>query len=108
MAFVEVIPLSRCRRGGGTFVAHSGHDLAVFRAAESDAVYVIDNACPHSSGNLSAGDMEGTIVRCPVHDWKFDLRTGACTDTPRAKVSRYPAEVRNGAVWVDLPDTPHI
>ena len=108
MAFVEVIPLSRCRKGGGTFVAHAGRELAVFRVPESDAVYVIDNACPHSSGNLSAGDMEGTIVRCPVHDWKFDLRTGACTDTPRAKVRRYPAEVRDGVVWVDLPDKPHI
>ena len=104
MSFVEVIELSRCRKGGGTFVEHDGRELAVFRAAESDEVYVIDNACPHSSGNLSAGELDGAIIQCPLHDWKFDLTTGVCTDTPRAKVERYPVEIRNGSLWVDLPE----
>ena len=105
MAFVEVIALDRCRRGGGIFIEHAGHELAVFRAAKSDEVYVIDNACPHSSGNLSAGELDGAIVCCPVHAWEFDLKTGDCTDTPRAKVGRYPVEIRDGVVWVDRPST---
>ena len=104
MAFVEVIPLRRCQKGGGTFVEHGGFELAVFRLGESDSVYVIDNACPHAGGNLSGGDVEGTVVRCRVHDWPFDLKTGLCTDTPRARVRSYPAEVRNDSVWVDLPE----
>lgn len=102
MAFVEVISLARCRKGGGTFVEIAGLELAIFRAAESDTVHVIDNACPHSSGNLSAGELDGAIVCCPLHDWKFDLTTGCCTDTPRAAVTCYPAEVRDGVVWIDL------
>lgn len=104
MPFVEIISLSRCRKDGGTFVEHAGFELAVFRLSEADSVYVIDNACPHAGGNLSGGAVEGTIVRCLSHDWPFDLRTGVCTDTPRAKVRSYRAEIRNESVWVDLPE----
>ncbi|MCH7992318.1 MAG: nitrite reductase (NAD(P)H) small subunit [Gemmatimonadetes bacterium] len=104
MSFVEVIELSRCRKGGGTFVEHDGRELAVFRAADSDEVYVIDNACPHSSGNLSAGELDGAIVCCPLHHWKFDLTTGCCTDTPRAAVTCYPVEVREDGIYVGFAE----
>lgn len=102
MAFVEIIPLGDCKLGGGTFVGHSGKELAVFRLIDPDRVWVIDNACPHSSGNLVAGDVSGQTVTCPVHAWKFDLKTGLCPDSPKAKVRCYPAQVRDGVVWVDL------
>ncbi len=104
LPFVEIIPLARCRKNGGTYIEHAGFELAVFRLKESDSICVIDNTCPHAGGNLSGGDLEGTIVRCPWHYWTFDLTTGACTDAPRARVRRYRSEIRDGVVWVDLPE----
>ena len=65
---------------------------------------VIDNACPHASGNLSGGDVAGTVVTCPWHHWSFDLNTGVCTDSARVRVRRYQAEIRDGRVFVDLAD----
>lgn len=102
MAFVAVVPLEKCREGGGTFVACRGRELAVFRLDGPERVIVIDNACPHANGNLSAGEVEVGVVTCPWHQWKFDLDTGRCTNSPRARVRRYPAELRDGVVWADL------
>jgi len=102
MALVEVIAVEQCGRGRGTFVEHDGRELAVFRLASPDRVVVIDNACPHASGNLSGGEVEGNLVRCPRHHWEFDLDRGVCTNSEHARLRRYPAEVRNGVVWVDL------
>ena len=104
MAFVELIALDRCRQGGGTFIARYNRELAVFRLTEPDRVVVIDNACPHAGGDLSGGEVKGDIVTCKWHHWEFSLTTGACTHTQRARVRRYPTEVRDGVVWVDLPD----
>lgn len=101
MAWTKLIQLDSCRPDGGTFVEAAGLELAVFRLLQSDEVMVIDNACPHSSGNLSGGSVENGIVTCPLHEWKFDLRSGICVQSARARVRRYPAEIREGWVWVD-------
>ena len=106
MPFVELIPLDRCRNNAGVFLECAGRELAVFHLTDPDRVFVIDNACPHAAGNLSGGDLSGEVVSCPHHHWKFDLSTGLCPDTPQARVRCYPAKVRDGVVWVDLPERP--
>ena len=123
MAFVEIIPLASCHKGGGTFVRHGDLELAVFRltnpkpcanglqpveagpgAVPDGTVVVIDNACPHAGGNLSGGELAGKTVTCKWHHWTFDLETGACMDSPRARarVRCYRTEIRDGVVWADL------
>lgn len=101
MAMTNLIRAARCRSDGGTFVEWGGLELAVFLVG--DQVMVLDNSCPHASGNLSSGDVENGIVACPWHDWRFDLTTGICTHSDKARVRRYPAELREGDVWADLP-----
>jgi len=102
VAFESLIELKRCHRGGGTFVACRGRELAVFVLADTGEVVVGDNACPHANGNLSGGELRGRIITCPWHDWRFDLASGACTETPNARIRLYPSEVRDQMVWVDL------
>lgn len=104
MPVVKLIPLRRCREGRGTFIEYAGRELAVFLLDHGKKIVVIDNACPHSSGNLSAGEVEGAIVTCPLHDWRFDLDCGACVNAPNVRVKRYDCHARDGHLWVDLPD----
>lgn len=105
MAFVRLIAIEDCRVGQGTFVEFDGEELAVFLLQDPDRVFVTDNACPHASGNLSGGPVEGNqadeIVTCPWHHWEFNLHTGVCTHSDRARVQRFDAEIREGAVWFD-------
>lgn len=102
MAYVKLVDVRRCPVGRGTFVEHGGRELAVFRFDAWPHVVVIDNACPHASGNLSGGEVCGRVVICPWHQWEFDLTTGVCVDSPRVRVVRYAAEVRDGFVFADL------
>ena len=38
----------------------------------------VDVLCPHEGGRIAAGPLiEGRYVRCPLHDYKFDPRSGA-------------------------------
>ena len=102
MAYIELISLDQCNDTTGTFIERDGHELAIFQLSDPDRVIVTDNACPHASGNLSGGEVEGNVVSCPWHQWEFDLDRGVCTHSDKARIIRYAVEIREGTVWVDL------
>jgi nitrite reductase (NADH) small subunit len=54
-----------------------GRRIAVFRLP--DGFVALDGACPHKGGPLSDGIVADSCVTCPLHNWRFDLRTGAPT-----------------------------
>jgi nitrite reductase/ring-hydroxylating ferredoxin subunit len=88
------------RAGAGRFVAVGDRELAVFLVA--GRVHVLDNACPHMGGNLSAGQVHRGVLECPLHHWQFVLSSGRCPDAADVAVRRYRCEVRDGEVWADL------
>ncbi len=97
--WVRLIPTSRCQPGAGTFVEYGGKELGVFLLG-TQHVFVIDNACPHAGGNLSAGEVLDGVVTCPWHQWQFALATGVCVDSTAVRVKKYPARIRDG--WVEI------
>lgn len=39
-------------------------------------LYAMDGLCSHMAGRLWEGTLEGSIVKCPKHGSRFDVRTG--------------------------------
>ena len=64
------------------------------------AFYAIDDSCLHRGGPLGDGELEGCVVTCPWHGWKFDVRSGEMTMNPAARVNCYPTRVDAGDVQV--------
>jgi nitrite reductase/ring-hydroxylating ferredoxin subunit len=89
-------PLSRLNEGP-TVVDSGDEEIAVFRVDEE--IVAVRNACPHEGNPLVEGALLGPTLECAYHGWRFDLESGACLfgDEP---VRRYPAEEREGTVWV--------
>ncbi len=52
---------------------------------------------------LGEGDLEGRIVLCPWHAWRWDVTTGANANNPAVKMACFPVIVEDGAVFVELP-----
>jgi len=42
-------------------------------------IHALDNACPHQGYGLTTGALTDETVVCQWHNWKFDVRTGKCT-----------------------------
>ncbi|KAB8142259.1 nitrite reductase small subunit NirD [Chloroflexia bacterium SDU3-3] len=61
--------------GEGRTFDLDGRKIAVFHT-RSGQVYAVDAVCPHRGGPLADGLVGGETVICPLHGWKFDLRTG--------------------------------
>lgn len=50
--------------------------IALIRTASG--VHALDNACPHEGYGLVTGALDGELVTCQWHNWKFDAATGKC------------------------------
>src|SRR5437879_7769330 len=74
-------------------------------------VFAMRDSCPHRGIPLSYGRLDGKVVECCYHGWRFDACTGQCVGIPslssqdKLKVERifaghYACEERDGYVWV--------
>jgi 3-phenylpropionate/trans-cinnamate dioxygenase ferredoxin subunit len=98
---IPLIELGALPQGRGRRVCKGGLDLAVFRIG--DAVYAIDDSCPHAGGSLSNGELQGTRVTCPVHGLKFSLDSACQQSVPTLQAKKYAVHVLDGIVML-TPD----
>jgi nitrite reductase (NADH) small subunit len=101
-SLLRLVSLDQCPLDEGVFVEAGGREFAVFRLSEPAGVYVLDNSCPHASGNLSAGLVKDGIVRCPWHGWRFHVCNGRSAQGSVARVKTYPILIREGDIYINL------
>ena len=97
--WIDLCALTDLPVEGGHYLVHDGRTLAIWRLDDA-TVRVMDDACPHAGGSLSAGYLDGPsgCVVCPWHAWPFDVHTGLCPDNPALAVTTYPCRVKTGRV----------
>ena len=99
-----VCGLAELAEAGALAVDLGDTRVAVFH--HGGQVFALNETCPHRGGPLHLGEVEDGVVRCPWHDWRFDLATGASPLNPRSRVAAYPTRISDGRVRVSLPDEP--
>jgi nitrite reductase/ring-hydroxylating ferredoxin subunit len=99
--FVKIAELHELPPGAGRAFPAGSRSIALFQV--NGTIYALDNACPHRGGSLAGGGITEFAVACPLHAWRFDVRSGDCLSRPDRRVSSYAVELRDGAVLVDLP-----
>ena len=67
--------------------------IAVFRLPDGWAA--IDAHCPHAAGPLADGIVADACVTCPLHGWRFHLRSGL-RDGGDERIATYPVRERDG------------
>ncbi len=78
------------------------HDIAVFYI--DGTWYAVSNACPHKRLHvLCNGLLSNRTVQCPMHGWRFDLRTGKNLQ-PGASLRTYDVIELDGWAWVEWPE----
>jgi len=65
-------------------------------------VYAIANKCPHMGCPLRTGLLEGYILTCPCHDWRFDIRTGVFLDAAEISLTVYQVKIADRMISVKL------
>lgn len=84
--------------------------------------YAVRNICPHKNGPICTGELSGRvttdappsirdarisvdgvgeILRCPWHQWAFEIATGRCVVNPRLRVKTYPVRIDDDDIVVE-------
>jgi nitrite reductase/ring-hydroxylating ferredoxin subunit len=91
----------RAELHGVTVVSGGRHGIAVFPSSVSEAVYAVDNRCPHMGFPLHKGSVADGILTCHWHHARFDLESGGTFDLWADDVQTYPTLIKDGIVYVD-------
>jgi nitrite reductase (NADH) small subunit len=70
-----LMPISEIPPGEGRTFLVGAERIAVFHA-RGGRVFATQAECPHRGGPLADGLLGGAVLICPLHAWKFDLRSG--------------------------------
>jgi sulfite reductase beta subunit-like hemoprotein/nitrite reductase/ring-hydroxylating ferredoxin subunit len=73
-----------------------------------EGLHAVDNLCPHEGGSIGEGSVEEGTVSCPLHNFKFDCKTGKCVTDARLQVPVYETKIEQGKIWVRVAATPPI
>ena len=66
--------------------------------------YVIRDECPHVRVPLSGGVLSGTVLECPLHGGKIDVRDGTPVARPiRKRATCHPVRATGNGLEVALP-----
>ena len=72
--YVEVGRTGDFKDGMKKKVIAGGKEVMLARVG--DKYYAVGNRCPHLGGELAAGQLNGTVVTCPLHGSQFDITDG--------------------------------
>jgi uroporphyrinogen-III synthase len=85
-------PVYRIPVGEGRALRVEGLDVAVFRT-RSGLIFATDAWCTHLGGPLADGMIGNGKVICPLHGYRFSLRTGAPDGHDCPALKTYPVTV---------------
>jgi nitrite reductase/ring-hydroxylating ferredoxin subunit len=97
---ITVARTSDLEPGQGKTVQAGERELALFNIG--GRFHCIDNVCPHRGGPLGEGALDGTVVTCPWHGWRFDCTSGQSPVVPTARVDVFEVVVEGDEVKVKL------
>lgn len=81
---------------------HEQGTYAVYRNDKGD-FFATDGYCTHEKFHLSNGLVMGSVIECPKHNGRFDIRTGEAKRAPACVDLRtYPVKVESDKIYLKL------
>jgi 3-phenylpropionate/trans-cinnamate dioxygenase ferredoxin subunit len=100
--FIAVLDEKELREGTMKLIRIEG--LPVLLIKQSGQIFAIDNRCPHMGCSFAGGTLDGMVIICPCHDWRFDLKTGEYDQDPSMKLVTYEWKIESGKIWVKIEE----
>ena len=100
--FIEAGRAGELREGAMKRVDLAGRRILL---ANVDGRYcAVDDTCTHEEASLSKGVLKGELVKCPLHNSRFNVCTGEALEEPAEENLRtYPVREEGGRILVGVP-----
>lgn len=72
-------------------------------AHTTDGFFAVQDKCPHNGASLNHGYCtEQNEIVCPIHRYKFDLKTGKANSGGSYTLKTYPIDFKENGVFVGI------
>lgn len=96
--FQKVATVDQLNPGEAKVIEVNGEAIALYNVDGN--FYATTNTCLHRGGPLGEGMLEGEVITCPWHGWKYNVKTGVSPVVPTVKVQTYSVKVEGSDVLV--------
>jgi nitrite reductase (NADH) small subunit/3-phenylpropionate/trans-cinnamate dioxygenase ferredoxin subunit len=100
--FTTVAKVGDIPEGTGQAFPVAGRMVAVFN--DGGKFFAIDDFCPHMGASLAGGHLDGGVVTCPWHAWRFSVCDGTWRDNPKLKIDAFEVRVEGDDVQVRVTE----
>jgi 3-phenylpropionate/trans-cinnamate dioxygenase ferredoxin subunit len=100
--FVAVLGEKDLQEGSMKLVDVKGTPILLVKVVGK--IFAIDNRCPHMGCSFSGGSLDGKVIICPCHDWRFNLESGEYEEIKEMTLVKYEWKVESGKIWVKLEE----
>ena len=81
-------------------VTVEGKDL--FVTMNNGILYCAENRCPHEDIKLTLGCLKGNRVKCSLHGYSFDLKTGDSSEDDVDNMQTYAVKQENIEIYIEV------
>jgi nitrite reductase/ring-hydroxylating ferredoxin subunit len=82
----------------------SPKDVSIILIKKAGKMYAYSGICVHLGCPLSNSSLDGDIITCPCHDWRYDIKTGNFVDAPEISLQKYPVKSKDGDIFIELKE----
>jgi len=85
-------------------VRAEARDIVLYKV--DGAVFATEAQCTHGNASLCDGYLEGHEIECPLHQGRFDIRTGKALCEPlTSDLKTFPVTLLDGRITVGIADS---
>jgi naphthalene 1,2-dioxygenase system ferredoxin subunit len=79
----------------------SGEEIALFNV--DGGIFCTSNICTHAYASMADGFQEGEEIECPLHEGRFNIKTGEALCAPLVEdLETFEVKVEGGDVFVKI------
>ena len=80
---------------------HKGRTFCIYHTP--DGFFATDGYCTHEEEHLEDGIVIGNVIECPLHQGRFDVRTGKALSAPACiDLKTFPVTVSGNEIYISL------
>jgi nitrite reductase/ring-hydroxylating ferredoxin subunit len=99
MSWIKVAVKSQLQDDEVLGVQVDGHPVALYR--DKGEFFATDNVCTHAQALMSEGYLEDGCIECPLHQARFDVRSGKALCAPATvDLKTYAVQIEGDDVYV--------
>ena len=81
----------------------NGSEYAIYHTV--DGYFASDGMCTHEEEPLTDGIVIDNVIECPLHQGRFDVRSGKALSAPVCVDLRtFPVQIHDSDIYIQIPD----